>query len=148
MWAQESDDVEFPVCVHARRFSSKNLCQPTWGRGQRSGVKILAQVTGGCTGPMGVLVTPPLGFMLFTAILVGFHGFRYSEGKVSSREGGRRGSPPPPPNSSTPPSQTDPTSPPPPPKDIIMKSTLPLPWPYGHVICELPPPPPPPRLNS
>ena len=38
------------------------------------------------------------------------------------------------------PPQTDPTSPPPPPQDIVtMKSTLLSPWPYDHVIHELPP---------
>ena len=30
---------------------------------------------------------------------------------------------------------------------IIMKSTLPSLWPYGHVIHELPPPPPPPKMK-
>ena len=45
-----------------------------------------------------------------------------------------------PPQTAQLPPQTDPTSPPKIlPIIIIMKSTLPLPWPYSHMIRELPP---------
>ena len=72
---------------------------------------------------------------------IGFFIMRVS----SKREGGRRSSPlpptappspqqlnPPPPPPPPPKKKTDPTSPPR--YAIIMKSTLPSPWPYGHVI--------------
>ena len=65
-------------------------------------------------------------------------------GRVSSKGGGGGGGGGGqgklPPQTAQLPPQTDPTSPPKIlPIIIIMKSTLPLPWPYSHMIRELPP---------